>query len=150
MRAPLEKGEPEPPPGPLLARFRSYGSLREGQLVAGPWGDLSPHLHQLLSIFAVARVEAMGRAQGYEQGPGMLGKVTGEVRRAFSVMVVRAQAQCLLDWLAHLGPGARAAPQHRKGTLQLEERRRMERQAFLLANQERGLSRVGRAFIEAL
>ena len=110
--------------------------------MAGPWGDLSPHLHQLLNIFAVARVEAMEQAQGYEQGPGMLGKVNGEVRRAFSVMVVRSQAR-----LAHLGPGARAAAQRRKGTLQLEERRR---QAFFLANQGRGLSRVGRAFIEAL
>ena len=76
----MEKGEPVPPPGPLLTRFCSYGSLREGQLVAGPWGDLSPHLHQLLNLFAVARVEATGRAQGYEQGSGMLGTVTGEVR----------------------------------------------------------------------
>ena len=118
--------------------------------MAGPWGDLSPHLHQLLNIFAVARVEAMEQAQGYEQGPGMLGKVNGEVRRAFSVMVVRSQAQCLLARLAHLGPGARAAAQRRKGTLQLEERRRKDRQAFFLANQGRGLSRVGRAFIEAL
>ena len=63
-------------------------------------------------------------------------------------MVVRSQAQCLLDRLAHLGPGARAAAKRRKGTLQLEERRRRERQAFFLANQGRGLSRVGRAFIE--
>ena len=43
----------------------------------------------------------------------MLGKVMGEVRRAFSVTVVRAQALCLLERLAHLGPGARAAAQRR-------------------------------------
>ena len=61
---PLLQGQPEPAPGPLLARFRGYGALSEGQLVAGPWGDLSPHLHQLLK----SRVAAMGRAQGREAG----------------------------------------------------------------------------------
>ena len=89
----------------------------------------------------------MGRAQGLEARPKMLGKVMGEVRRAFSVTVVRAQALCLLERLAHLGPGARAAAQRREVTMGLKERRRMERQAIALANQGRGLSRVGRAFI---
>ena len=73
----------------------------------------------------------------------MLGKVMGEIRRAFSITVVRAQAICL----AHFGLGAWAAAQRRKATMKLEERQRRERQAFALANQGRGLSRVGRAFI---
>ena len=89
----------------------------------------------------------MSRAQGWEAGPGMLGKVMGEIRRAVSVEVVRGQALCLLDRLAHLGPGARAADKRRQVTLRQEEARRRERQAFCLANQGRGLSRVGRAFI---
>ena len=121
-----------------------YGALSEGQLVAGPWGDLSPHLHQLLKLFAESRVAAMGRAQGRE---GMLGKVMGEIRRSFSVAVVRSQALCLLERPSQLGPGARAAAQRRQQTLGLEERRRRERQAFALAYQGRGLGRVGRAFI---
>ena len=53
---------------------------------------------------------------------------------------------CLLERLAHLGPGARAAAQRRQTTLRLEERRRRDRQAFELAHQRR--QRVGRAFIE--
>ena len=57
------RGQPEPVPGPLVARFRSYGGLCQGKLVAGPWGELSPHLHQLLKIFAESPVAAMGRAQ---------------------------------------------------------------------------------------
>ena len=65
--------------------------------MAGPWGDLSPHLHMLLKLFAESRMEAIGRAQGWEVGPGILGKVMGEVRRAASVMVVRSQVLCLLD-----------------------------------------------------
>ena len=144
---PLVRGRPEPACGPLLARFRSFGALCQGQLVAGPWGDLSQHFHQLLKVFAQSRVAAMSRAQGWEAGPGMLGKMMGEIRRAVSVEVVRGQATCLLDRLAHLGPGARAADKRRQVTLRQEEARRRERQAFHLANQGRGLRRVGRAFI---
>ena len=57
---------------------------------------------------------ACDRAQGREAGEGMLGKVMGEIRRSFSVAIVRSQALCLLDRLSHLGPGARAAAQRRQ------------------------------------
>jgi hypothetical protein len=144
---PRVEGQPEPAPGPLVTRFRGFGALTEGQLVAGPWGDLSPHLHQLLKTFAESRVAATARAQGWEAGPGLLGKLMGEVRRAMSVTVVRAQAVCLLERLAHLGPGAGAAAKRRAVTLRLEEGRRRERQAYDLAQQARGASRVGRAFV---
>ena len=95
-----------------------------------------------------ARVAAMSRAQGWEAGPGQLGKVVGEIRRALSVTIVRANALCLLERLSQLGPGARAAAQRRQAALHLEERRRQERQAFDLAWQARRSSRVGRAFVE--
>ena len=42
---------PAPPPGPLLSRFRGYGALSQGELVAGPWGDLYPHFHSLLKLY---------------------------------------------------------------------------------------------------
>ena len=144
---PRVNGEPEPPPGPLVARFRGLGGLDQGQLVAGPWGDLSPHFHQLLQCFAESRVTALSRAQGWEAGPGQLGKITGEIRRAMSVTVVRANAECLLERLSQLGPGAGAAAKRRQSALQLEDRRRLDRQAFDLAWRERGASRVGRAFV---
>jgi hypothetical protein len=144
---PRVEGEPEPAPGPLVSRFRGLGGLARGQLVAGPWGDLSPHLHQLLRHFAESRVAAASRAQGWEAGPGQLGKVMGEIRRALSITVVRANALCLLERLAHLGPGAGAAAKRRQSALRLEEKRRQDRQAFDLAWQARGSSRVGRAFV---
>ena len=81
-------------------------------------------LHKLLLRFAESRVAAMSRAQGWEAGPGQLGKVMGEIRRALSVTVVRANALCLFERLSQLGPGARAAAKRRQGTLLLEERRR--------------------------
>ena len=46
------------------ARFRSFGGLADGQLVAGPWDDLSPHLHQLLELFAESRAATIERSRG--------------------------------------------------------------------------------------
>ena len=71
----------------------------------------------------------------------------GEIRRAASVYVVRAQAVCLLERLAFLVPGARAAAERRQGNLQLVERRRREAQAYMLAFQAGGLRREGTAFV---
>jgi len=145
-----EVGQPPPPEplaGPLLSRFRGCGGLSQGQLVAGPWGDLSPHFHSMLKMFAEERVAATGRASGVEQGPGQLGLVTGEIRRAFSATVVRSQQVCLLERLAFLGPGARAAAERRQTTLRLAERRSREAQAYQLAFVRRGLGREGRAFV---
>ena len=79
-----------------MARFRGMGGLEEGQLVAGPWGDVSPDLHQLLKTFAESRVAALSRGQGWEAGPGKLGKVMGDIRRALS----RHHCSCQCNVLA--------------------------------------------------
>ena len=71
----------------------------------------------------------------------------GEVRRATSVAVVRLQALCLLERLAHLGPGARAAGERRRVVKELEERRRREAQAYRMAHLNLGLGREGRACV---
>ena len=71
----------------------------------------------------------------------------GEIRRALSVQVVRGHSLCLLDRLAHLGPGARAAGERRRLVESLEERRKQELEAYNMAHRERGLCRLGRAFV---
>ena len=143
----LQRGQPEPPSGPLLTRFRGFGGLCQGKLVAGPWGCLSPDFHALHKYLAEARCAAISRARGWEAGPGLLGKVMGEMRRSTSVHVVRSQAMCLLERLSHLAPGARAAAERRGATLRLEERRRRETQAYNLAHYRRGINHVGQTFV---
>jgi len=56
-------------------------------------GDLSQDFHALLGIFAKSRAEANARSKGKERGPGELGKVMGEVRRAMSVEVVSGSGE---------------------------------------------------------
>ena len=89
-------GQPEPPPGPLVRRLRSYPMMK---LVAGPWGDLSEDFHILLGTFAKNKAEAEARGIGRGGGPssGDLGKCKGQIRRAMSVQVVRSQSLCLLE-----------------------------------------------------
>ena len=147
------RGQPEPSPGPLVRRLRSFPMMK---LIAGPWGDLSEDFHFLLGVFAKARAEAESRraeAESRSKGrgggvsSGELGKAMGEVRRAISVEVVRSQSLCLLERLSQLGPGARAAGDRQKAVQRLEEVRKMQAEAYHTAHRNRGLCRVGRAFI---
>ena len=111
-------------------------------------------LATLLGVFAKARAEADARSKGRGggAGPGELRKVMGEVRRAISVQVIRSQALCLLERLGQLEPGARAAGERRKVVqgLEQEEVRRRQAQAYKIAHRNRGLCRVGRAFVPSL
>ena len=143
---PRGRAVPLPPPGPLVHRLRSYGSLQT--LVAGPWGDLSDDFHELLKLMAETRVANQARARGYEAGEGELGLAMGAVRRAISVAVVRAQSLCLLERLAFLGPGVRADVERRQLAERLQERRRRDEEAYRQALASRGLRGVGRAFVE--
>ena len=139
-------GQPEPPPGPLVRRLRSFPMMN---LVAGPWGDLSEDFHMLLGIFAKNKAEAEARSKGRGGGPssGVLGKCMGEIRRAMSVQVVRSQSLCLLERIAQLGSGAKAAGDRRRVVQRLEEIRRRQTEAYQIASRNRGLSRVGHAFV---
>ena len=145
--APLVPGEPEPPQGPQVLRLRSYGKLLH--LVAGPWGDLSEDFHELLWLLAQSRANKQARAAGSQVTPGMLGKLVGEVRRSFSVEVVRLHAKCLLERIQLMQPQARVAVQNRRLAVRREERRRQEAEAYRLAHGPATVtSRIGRAFVE--
>ena len=115
--------------------------------MAGPWGDLSEDFHLLLKSFAEKRVENLARGKGVMVSEGELGRVMGDIRRAMSVVIVRSNALCLLERLAFLGPGAKAAGERRRVVERLAEKRRRQIQAYDQAQKNRGLSRLGRAFV---
>ena len=75
------------------------------------------------------------------------GKCIGKIRRAMSVQVVRSQSLCLLERIAQLGSGARSAGDRRKAIQRLEEIRRRQTQSYSASVRNRGLSRIGRAFV---
>ena len=93
----------------------------------GSWWQGRGETFRLISINfcsplqSSCRVAALSRSQGWEAGPGQLGKVVGDTRRALSVTIVRANAMCLLEQLSQLGPGAGAAAKRRQVALRLEE-----------------------------
>ena len=103
----------------------------------------------LLGIFAKNKAEAEARSKGRGGGPisGVFGKCMGEIRRAMSVQVVRSQSLCLLERIAQLGSGAKAAGDRRRAVQRLEEIRRRQTEAYQIASRNRGLSRVGHAFV---
>jgi len=77
----------------------------------------------------------------------MHGKCMVEIRRAMSVQVVRSQSLCLLERIAQLGSEAKAAGDRRRAVQRLEEIRRRQTEAYLIASRNIVLSRVGHAFV---
>ena len=75
------RGQEEVQPGPLVERLRGFGTLCEGQLVAGPWEDLPPQLNFPLKLCAEQRVAGNSRAEGQEAGSGVLGSDGGDQKR---------------------------------------------------------------------
>ena len=71
----------------------------------------------------------------------------GEIIRAISVQVIRSQSLCLLERIAQLGSGAKAAGDRRRAVQRLEEVRRRQTEAYQMASRNRGLSWIGHVFV---
>ena len=132
--------------GPLVRRLESYGNL-EG-LVVGPWGDCSKDLHSLVKVLGENKVTVKARATGREASENELGIIISQIRKYLSTAFIRAQSLCLINRLAHLGEGAKAAAGRRSLTKSLEVGRRREREAHFQAHiRGMGFSRVGKVFV---
>ena len=66
--------------------------------------------------------------QGRECGKGELGVLVGQVMRILSVTAVRAQGECFLNRLRHVGRGTGAAYSRRQGAVREEVNWARERQ----------------------
>ena len=137
---------PDGQTGPLVRRLESYGKLKS--LVVGPWGDGSKDLHKLVKTLGEVKVAKQARDTGREASDKELGVIISQIRKYLSTSFVRAQSLCLINRLAHLGEGAKAAAGRRSLARKLEVGRRREREASFQAHiRGMGLSRVGQVFV---
>ena len=137
-------GATGPEAGPLVRRLQSFGKLEA--LVVEPWGNGSKDLHSLVRVLAESRVAAWERARGRVASDWELGLAMGQIRRALSLDLLRAQSLCLLSRLCHLGEGAWEAVARRQQAGR-EEKVRREHQAHYQAHiRGRGILR-GEIFV---
>ena len=104
-------GVPRGTVGPLVQQLESWGELRG--LVVGQFGEGSQDLYGLLRDLAEAKVLSDARARGESPSDYQLGLVLSHYRRLLSTVAVRAQANCLITRMGHLGTTARDAAQRR-------------------------------------
>ena len=116
---------------PVERKLGQYGELM--RLVVGAIGEGSEDLQTLVGVKAQSRVTAMGLARGRPGTEQELGLVTGQIRRRLSVTAVRAQGDCLLARLPHVGQGAGQADRRRDWVRREERLMRLERNAQWVA-----------------
>ena len=124
--------------GPCEQRLIDLGEVRG--LVAGNFGEVSDHWHQLLASLATRRVQVAGVQRGRR---GILRSEDAEravaisrLRIKLGVATVRAQCTSLLGRLEQLGPGAGAARGRRRQAAHLERMWGQEHQAAELARSQ--------------
>ena len=101
----------------------SFGSLRG--LVFGAWGEASEGVHRLVDDLAEERAKRLlstNKRPKVSCPKGAKGVAVGQIRRALSVVAVKAQARLLLDRLCWVGEGAVEAARRRRFSEWEEER----------------------------
>ena len=126
--------------GPLESRLKGLGELKG--FVFGAFGEASKDVHELVQQLASARLAKAGLSKGKKGGErkvrGERSVVVGQLRRALSVGVVRAQAESLVRKLSECGAGAEKASARRRRTWEL----------FCL-EKERGAWKLGSSCVRA-
>ena len=108
--------------------------------MAGNFGEVNGHMHDLIAALATSRVRKAGvarrrrgvmRSEEAERAVAITG-----LRQKFGVMAVRCQASSLLGRLETLGPGGAAAAGRRWQAAEVERQWRREEQAHALARRQ--------------
>ena len=121
--------------GPVESKLARLGNVKG--IVVGAFGEGSEDLHSLIHHLAFSRVREAGPQKGrsgqLRTMEAELALTTSLLRRALSVVGVKAQARLLLGRLETIGPGATAAAGRRNYALNLERIWANERRADLLS-----------------
>ena len=139
-------GTPPGTTGPVETKLARLGEVKG--VVVGAFGEASEDLHTLIHHLAISRVREAGPQKGrrglMRTEEAELALTTSLLRRALSVVGVRAQARLLLGRLEVIGPGAAAAAGRRNNALNQERIWASQRRAELLSRaQGRALLRRG-------
>ena len=102
--------------------MESYGQLQT--LVMGNWQEAIKDLISLLDIFADAKADSLGLAQGRETTERERSSILSGYRRTLSLAGAKATSACLLSRIAKVGPEHRGAARRR--AWQRVEQERME------------------------
>ena len=105
--------------GPLQQCLKGFGGLQ--CLVAGQYGDVSQHYHDLLAKLATSKAAHISETEGHPLSNLKCGLLLHQLCRRLSVSIIRAQSSCLLSRLGHFQPGAKEEANRRALTKQREE-----------------------------
>ena len=102
-----------------------------------------------MKVLGENKVAVQARAKGREASDNKLGVIITQIRKYLSTAFIRAQSLYLINKLAHLGEGAKAAAGRTHLERRLEVGRKREREAHYQAHiRGLGLSRVGQVFVD--
>ena len=102
----------------------------------GAWGEGSEDVHKLIDTLAKSRLHSQERTRGRPGNNQELGLITSQIRRRLSLVVVKAQVECLLSRLHQVGPGTKALAQRREWAIREDMNMRREREAQWLRKTE--------------
>lgn len=137
-------GVPRGEQGPVLRHLQSYGEVRG--FVVGRWGEMSSHLHDIISDLAKTRQRLESLLPGGQERDrignrysesGHLALLTGSLRRQLSLLAVRSQARLLIDRVEGLiGVGAISAARRRAAALRTARELELERRAHYVGQKQ--------------
>ena len=132
--------------GPVEQRLGQFPPIMG--LVFGAFFEASERVHDLVETLAQSRVQTQGLREGREGSGQELAQVTGQIRRVLSTAIVRANGNCLLARMCHVGEGADLAGRRRGWAAAEEERMRREREGWWLSvKRGKNLVRRGHFFV---
>ena len=113
-------------------RLKSFGDLL--CLVAGQYGEVSQHYHDLLAKLAKTKAAHISQTQGRALSNSEQGLLLHQLRRRLSVTIIRAQSSCLLSRIGHFQPGAKEAAKRRAFAKQREDQLNQDQRAHFQAH----------------
>ena len=107
--------------GPMETKLRTYDPVRG--LVFGAWGEASPDVERLLSVFAATGAERHWRELGSTSQLEARGALAWLLRRRWAMTAIRESARLKLERMEHVGVGACFAADRRVSALSTSTRR---------------------------